>query len=58
MKPSDILRDPAASTWLKHALSTALRRDPVDAVKDAQVLLWVLDERLAEILPPQKGAKP
>ena len=41
----DILRDRAASLWLKAALRTALERDPVDAANDAEVLLRVLEAR-------------
>ncbi len=42
----EVLRDPAASLWLKAALRTALERDPVDAANDAEVLLRLLDARL------------
>lgn len=45
-----ILKDPAASHWLKQALSSALLRDPVDAINDAEVLARVLDERCRSIL--------
>ena len=41
-----ILDDPAASYWLKNAVNTALDRDPVDAVNDAEVLLEVLKRHL------------
>lgn len=37
-----ILGDPAASFWLKHALRSALSRDPVDASSDADVLARLL----------------
>jgi hypothetical protein len=42
----NILDDPAASFWLKNALQSALNRDPVDALNDAEVLVVVLKERL------------
>ena len=45
-----ILRDPAASRWLKSALATALERDPVDAANDAEVLAELLDRRCRRIL--------
>lgn len=48
--PEDILRDPAASFWLKDALRSALSRDPVDAVNDAEVLARLLEERCRSIL--------
>lgn len=41
----DVLRDFAASQWLKTALRTALDRDPVDAANDAEVLARLLTER-------------
>jgi hypothetical protein len=44
-EPEDVLRDPAASFWLKAALRSALGRDPVDAANDAEVLAQLLDRR-------------
>ena len=46
----DVLRDPAASFWLKNALKTALERDPVDAANDAEILLHLLNARLRTLL--------
>lgn len=46
----DVLADPTTRTWLKDALRAALRRDPVDAVNDAEVLLEVLKVRCDAIL--------
>ena len=45
----EILADPSASFWLRHALLAALSRDPVDAANDAAVLARVLDRRCREI---------
>lgn len=45
-----ILRDPAASFWIKQALQTALQRDPVDAANDAEVLAKVLSHRCSHLL--------
>lgn len=42
----EVMRDQAASQWLKSALRTALERDPVDALNDAFVLAAALEERL------------
>lgn len=42
----NILDDPAASFWLKNALRSALNRDPVDALNDAEWLVVALKERL------------
>ena len=46
----EVLRDPAASFWLKDALNSALARDPVDAANDAEVLARLLDRRCRQIL--------
>jgi hypothetical protein len=46
----EILDDPAASFWLKAALSSALSRDPVDAANDADVLARVLERRCRNVL--------
>ena len=52
--PSDdeirqILSGPGTSTWLKNALTTALDRDPVDAVNDAELLAMVLGHRADQV---------
>ena len=52
--PSDdeirqILNGPGTSGWMKVALSTALNRDPVDAVNDAELLALVLRHRAEQI---------
>ncbi len=47
---AQILRDPAASFWIKQALQSALARDPVDAVNDADVLAEVLNQRCSCLL--------
>lgn len=52
--PSDdeirrILNGPGTSSWMKVALSTALERDPVDAVNDAELLAMVLAHRARQI---------
>lgn len=46
----EVLRDPAASLWLRNALRAALVRDPVDAANDAEVLARLLDRRCHSIL--------
>lgn len=47
---ADVIQDPAASYWLINALVTALRRDPVDAARDATTLLAVLEHRVTVAL--------
>lgn len=49
-----LVDDPAISYWLKKAIVSALDRDLVDAVNDAELLLSVLSARLEEI---QGGAQ-
>jgi hypothetical protein len=41
-----MLVDFSVSDWLKAALRSALDRDPVDAVNDAEILVKTLSERL------------
>lgn len=41
-----VLADPAASYWIKDALRSALTRDPVDAVNDAEVLAKILKHKV------------
>jgi hypothetical protein len=41
-KVAMVLADPAVSCWLKDALRGALRRDPVDAYRDARLLVELL----------------
>jgi len=45
-----VLADPAASYWIKDALRSALDRDPVDAVNDAEVLAKILKHKVKNIL--------
>jgi hypothetical protein len=45
-----VLHDPAASSWLKTSLRSALSRDPVDAANDAEVLAQLLERRCRDIL--------
>jgi hypothetical protein len=44
------LNDPAASYWLKENILSALKRDPVDAAKDAEVLSLLLASRSSAML--------
>ncbi len=45
-----VLADPATSYWLKDAIRGAIRRDPVDAVVDAQLLFELLTNRVSAII--------
>lgn len=50
MSANDILNRQDASYWLKNAIKTALQRDPVDAVNDAEILVQVLRRRCDTVL--------
>ena len=45
----DVLRDPTTSYWLRHALTWALERDPVDVAADVEILHMLLQARLQEL---------
>ena len=44
-----ILVDVSASDWVKDALRSALKRDPVDALNDAEILVKALRVNLDDI---------
>ncbi|NHZ99043.1 hypothetical protein [Massilia sp. CCM 8734] len=46
----EVLSDPAASNWLKHALMAALQRDAVYAANDSTLLAALLDRRADAVL--------
>jgi hypothetical protein len=46
----DVLRDPSTSVWMKSALNQALKRDPVDACHDAELLAKLLRARVDTML--------
>ena len=46
----EILDAPDASFWLKNALREAIKRDPVDAVTDAELLVLLLQRRVEDAL--------
>ena len=41
----DVLMERSTSYWLRDAIAAAERRDPVDALGDAEVLVRILKER-------------
>lgn len=45
-----VMDDPTASYWLKEALTSAMRRDVLDAARDARFLANLLDARCAYLL--------
>lgn len=48
----DVIASPATSFWLLASLQTAVLRDPVDAVNDAELLLQLLQKRLDDLVTP------
>ena len=46
----ELLNNPSVSFWLKDALTTALNRDPVDALNDAELLTEALKNHVEEVL--------
>ena len=54
MTPDDeiqaVLNAACTSTWLRQALETALKRDCVDAVNDAEQLAELLSARFDKVL--------
>lgn len=45
-----VLTDSAASDWLKHTILDALKRDPIDAANDAEILSSLLTRRAEAVL--------
>jgi hypothetical protein len=46
-----ILVDSSASDWIKLTLRSALKRDPVDALNDAEILVKALRVNLDDVQP-------
>lgn len=44
-----IRTNPASSFWLRDAIDSSLKRDPVDALNDAEILVQLLKARLEAI---------
>lgn len=44
---AEISADQAISYWLRDSVLSAIERDPVDAVKDAEILLEILQLRVS-----------
>jgi hypothetical protein len=53
---SAITSDPSSSHWLRDALASALKRDPVDAAHDAARLSAVLEHRASDVLAASQVA--
>lgn len=49
-KIQELLQDPSISYWLRESLLSALKRDPVDAANDAELLYLILNKRVAGLL--------
>jgi len=49
------LNDPSASHWLKQSMLDAMKRDPVDSARDAELLAVLLRERAEAMLRGASG---
>ncbi|EKA4522886.1 hypothetical protein OLI68_003187 [Vibrio cholerae] len=49
-----LLSDPSTSNWLKEQLDLTQKRDLVDALNDAEVLVKVLESRLKTVTQHQQ----
>ena len=49
-----IVADPAATYWLRGAMAALEKRDPIDALKDAETLALLAQLRAKEILAQVK----
>jgi hypothetical protein len=53
----DVIASPVTSFWLKHALADALERDCLDALRDAELLAYLLKDRFESLMGGQNHAK-
>ena len=53
----NLLADPSASYWLKNAIRSALKRDPINALLDAETLREVLRQHLDRVVNMQYDQK-
>lgn len=53
---ASVLENPATSYWLRQALTSALARDPVDALNDAEQLVALLTQNLAQLQNKHPGS--
>ena len=44
-----VMASPSTSFWLKASLDASLKRDPLDALRDAELLVVLLSDRLRQI---------
>lgn len=45
-----IKADPSTSKWLSNAIDQLIARDPIDALRDVEVLLDLLQQRLQQLI--------
>ena len=55
---ADIMRDPAASDWLKVAITATGRRDPLDALSDVAWLHEICEARVLEVQAVNRSHAP
>lgn len=57
LAPAAVVADPATSYWLRGALAALEQRDPVDAVRDVEVLSRLAHQRLRQVLSESGRAR-
>ena len=50
--------DPSCSYWLRDRLRECQERDPLDALRDAETLVAILEERWQELVADRPAASP
>jgi hypothetical protein len=51
---AEVLSDPACSYWLRDRIREALARDPLDALRDAETLVAILEARWLQLAPASR----
>ena len=51
---TQVLQNPGCSYWLKNAITESLKRDPVDAAADAEVLALLLTNRCTALFDQKR----
>ena len=53
-----VLNDPASSYWLRDRILDTRNRDPLDALRDAEMLVKILKARVQRALASSRAASP
>jgi hypothetical protein len=55
---TQVLSDPACSYWLNARIADTRDRDPLDALRDAETLVAILEDRVRQLLEATRDASP